>query len=258
MRSFLTIAGTLALLVGLFIGYTMMQTGRTAVDRGATTGPAELVLPAEPRETIVGSGENPWVEVRDENWKVVSRFRAARYDPRKDGRVQVTEPEAVFFLSDGQRLRIRGREGIVATSRLPEPGEDPRNIAPSQAPTRGELRTVEIELFDSQEALDADAPRRPAELLRVTLDNAAFDNETFRIYTSDTRINGRTVARDRVPVIVTGRDYDFEGEGLTIRWNEKSRRLDLLQIAHGRRLVVKDPASLEKGALRPFTSRTET
>ncbi len=251
MRSFLLIAGTFALLVGLFFGYTMMQTGHTVVDRPTDVASStDLTFPAEPRESIVGEGEDAWVEMRDANWQVISRFRARKYDPRKDGRVEVTGPEAVFFMSDGQRLRIRGREGVVAMSRLPEPGQDPRNLGPRQAPTRGELREVEIELYDSQEAMDADEPDRPMELIRVTLDNATFDNETFRIFTTDTTIDGQPVAQDRVPVIVTGRDYDFEGQGLTIRWNEKDRRLDMLRIAHGKRLVVKNPEALETGPLQ--------
>ncbi len=247
MKTFLSILATFALIVGLFLGYTMLQTGNTVVDPHSADHPDAIATPDGNRQAIVGQGEDAWVEMRDADWRVTSRFRAGQYDPQKDGRVRVTAPEAVFFLSDGQRLRIRGKTGLVAMNRLPEPGEDPRSLGPRQMPTRGELRDVEIELFDSQKNLDLDSPESPVELLRITLDNAAFDNETFRIFTTDTEIDGRPIPRDRVPVIVTGRDYDFDGQGLTIRWNEVERRLDLLQIAHGGKLVIKNPEALDFG-----------
>ena len=38
--------------------------------------------------------------------------------------------------------------------------------------------------------------------------------------------------------------YEFDGRGLTIRWNDRDRRLELLEIAHGERLIVKEPGAL--------------
>ena len=45
-----------------------------------------------------------------------------------------------------------------------------------------------------------------------------------------------------MPVTVRGRDYDFDGRGLRIQWNELNQRLQLLEIAHGESLTVKNRA----------------
>lgn len=160
---------------GLFFGYTMLQTSPVVVKPPTSLSDDPLIAPPDDPQTLIGSGESAWVEMRDQKWRVISRFRASRYDPRKDGRVHVADPQAVFFMSNGQRLRVSGRDGIVAMSRLPQPGENPRNLgSANQAPTRGELHDVRIDLFDSQQALDQDSPENPTQILRLTMDNAAL------------------------------------------------------------------------------------
>src|SRR5690606_14858649 len=150
----------------------------------------------------------------------------------------------------GDLIRVRGREGVVVMSRLPEP-EAGGSMAPSEPPSRGELIDVEIELFDSPEALDADSPDNDTSTLRVLLNNAAFDNETARIYTEAAVIDGQQVPADQIPVTVRGRDYEFDGRGLTIRWNDRERRLELLRIEHGERLVINNPSQFTDGAFGP-------
>ena len=49
------------------------------------------------------------------------------------------------------------------------------------------------------------------------------------------------VEADQVPVVLRGEDYDFDGRGLVIRWNERDRRLQLLEIAHGEKLIDQAP-----------------
>src|SRR5262249_46317709 len=68
---------------------------------------------------------------------------------------------------------------------------------------------------------------------------------TFRIYSDGfTGPDGKYVEPDQVPVIVRGVDYDFDGRGLTIRWNERDQHLQLLEVAHGEKLVVKNPSKM--------------
>ena len=109
----------------------------------------------------------------------------------------------------------------------------------TEAPSRGKLHNVVISLF---EPTDADEPN-----LVARMNNAAFDNDTFRIATEPYADgNGNTVEADQVPVVVRGKDYDFDGRGLVIRWNERDRKLQLLEIAHGQSLTVKNPSALSQ------------
>ncbi len=54
------------------------------------------------------------------------------------------------------------------------------------------------------------------------------------------------VDADQVPVLLDGDDYRFDGKGLVIRWNERDRRLQLLEVAHGERLEIKHPNQFMK------------
>src|SRR5204863_1877737 len=75
--------------------------------------------------------------------------------------------------------------------------------------------------------------------------NIVFDNETFRISTETyMEPDGTSVASDQVAVSVEGRDFDFYGRGLTVRWNDVDQRLELLRIAHGDKLIIKNPSAM--------------
>src|SRR5256885_6656080 len=76
------------------------------------------------------------------------------------------------------------------------------------------------------------------------MNNASFDQETFRIQTESYERNGKIIPADQVEVQVRGRDYDFNGRGLDIRWNERDRRLQQLEIAHGEQLTAKHPQAI--------------
>jgi hypothetical protein len=161
-----------------------------------------------------------------------------------------------FFTSDGgQRLRVEGVSGEVivpggggasgqqgnsGNSRMQGGG----NMTP---PSRGRLETVEIAMYEPADAAEP--------TLVATMPNAAFDNDTFRISTEAyTEASGKRIEADQVPVIVRGRDYDFSGRGLVIRWNQLDRKLQLLEVAHGESLTVKNLEALSNTKLTPATA----
>src|SRR5207248_9098630 len=82
--------------------------------------------------------------------------------------------------------------------------------------------------------------------MTIKLNNASFDNQTFKIYSEAYGRGKNHVEADQVPVVLRGEDYDFDGRGLLIRWNERDRRLQLLEVAHGDRLIIKHPNTFMK------------
>jgi hypothetical protein len=198
-------------------------------------------IPDPERVGGAGVSENIYIKVPDEKTGALStEFRAKRFEPRKDGTVDVTEPEATFYLgaktnTDGQKLVIRGKTGKVV---VPDSANKRSQMRPgtAAAPTRGQLQDVTLFLYDSE------ASTEPT--LVCTMNNASFDQETFRIQTESYERNGKIIPADQVEVQVRGRDYDFDGRGLDIRWNERDRRLQQLDIAHGEQLVVKHPQAI--------------
>jgi len=247
MRSILLMIATVVLLAGGFFVYWQFQPRETRVGHATDGGPA--ITPGAPERndagTQFGSGEQGWIYSYDKNGRLSSQFRAAQYQPQRNDLVHVRLPEAVFFMGGGQKVQITGKTGNVIVPQSSSAGGLSVGL---RTPNRGELQDVTIELFDNATA------KEPA--LVATLPNAAFDNETFRIFTEAYGSAPNRVEADQVPVTVRGADYDFDGRGLVIRWNESARRLQYLEVAHGQRLVVKNPSRMD--AIQAPGSRGKT
>lgn len=232
-----------------FMGYWWMQDspkGKVASkDKG---GAAQPLVNRETKDPY-GPGKNVWVKkYDDETGLLASRFKADDYQPRNDGWMVVKQPRAQFFMDDGRAISVEGESGEIIM-------DDPANKQGAKAlagsrdtPSRGRLHKVIVKLWYDirvpEEQLDDEYIRKhdPRPALTITLPNAAFDNQTFKIHSEGTK----QVKADQVPVTLRGEDYDFDGRGLTIRWNERDRRLQLLEIAHGERLVIKHPSNVMK------------
>jgi len=267
LRSIILVIATIVVLGGAFFLYAMLQTKPPAFDaperrnpgarlsdlpatapadagRLADTVPARresrpVVSPNQSADTadrVIGAGENVWVKTFDKSNRLANEFRAAKYEPKGD-LVFVTRPQARFYLDDGAVMLIEADHGQVVIPAGTGQRETMRETR-AQAPTRGELYDVTLTLLKSVDATDP--------VLRCSMNNIVFDNETFRIATEAyTDATGATVPAERVPVTIRGKDYDFDGYGLVIRWNEIDQRLELLEIARGDRLVVKNPGAMK-------------
>lgn len=185
----------------------------------------------DPDAPLIAAGENVWVKTRDPNppYLVRSEFRAARYIPRKDGTVEVISPETRFYGDDGRIISLQADRGLVIMPAGSSAGNE-LNPAAAQTPSRGQLEGVTIRYLES-----IDLPP----ILTATVPSLVFDATAYRLSTGQTVIDGVPTEPSRVPVTVSGLDYQFEGTGLTIHWNELRGRLDLLEIAHGKRLLIR-------------------
>lgn len=242
-RSTILVFVTFAVLVLLFSAYLFFAPQPSVIHEGNTLTPA--VRTTTTPTGSMGTGEGAWVKQFDVHTGALSsQFRGTQYERQSDDTIKVIRPEAEFYLSDGQILRINGNTGVVTVAESLRPGREQVFSGPSKPPTRGDLKDVHIRLF--KDAL-ATTPT-----LTCVMDNATFDNETFRIFTRDAVIGGVSVAADQIPVKLRGVDYDFDGRGLTIRLNQLDRRLEYLQVAHGQKLIIKNPSKLND-SLAPTT-----
>ncbi len=260
MRSTLIAVVSLLVMGLVFWLYLSMQPPPRPSGQAGQQPPSTATLSQGQRIAgAVGRGQGVWVATLDQkSGQLLSRFRAKEYNPQGDDRVRVVAPEAEFYLgSDRQQvIRIRGHSGIVTLQQAPQRVSASFNSGENtsaQPPSRGQLKDVVIDLFNTPQDMDHDAPA-----LRVTMNNAAFDNESFRIFTEAYQEEAKTVAADRVPVVLRGRDYDFEGQGLTVRWNERDRRLEMLQIHHGGTLRIKHPPAALTGKSATSTQTATT
>lgn len=248
MPTFVKILIALAVVSVGFAVYWWMQPPAIISEPSAPT-PAASIKPVDESEGLLHPGDNIWVSQYDDRGRLSYRFRAEDFVPQKNGTVRVTKPEAEFFLRGGTRrtrVRVTGVTGEVIVQATPEPTKDAgirkEDFGPemAQPPRRGQLNDVRIDVYDGDQVTE------PA--MSLAMNNAAFDNETFRIYTAGyVDPDGKEVPADRVRVEVSG-NYEFVGYGLTIRWNDRDQRLELLKIAHGEKLIVKDPSLLSGAA----------
>jgi len=197
----------------------------------------------------ISSGQGVWMAQYDEKTgELVSRFKADEYAPQKNDTVDVTNAAAEFVLADGQVLRVLGKRGSVVVPRAVSASNKMHLRGQARLPSRGRLEDVTIYV---QKSIDSVA----APTLTATMNNVTFDNDTFRIYTDDfTDAAGQRVLGRDVPLHVTG-EYEFDGYGLIVRWNQRDRHLERLEINRGERLVIKNTGKFAPGILQKTQGR---
>ena len=240
MRSAVMILALLIVLGGVF--FLVVLRGRPALHAGvpttraATRAAAPMVVPStiatlNPEASIVGRSEGVWINTIDpRTQKLVKAFRFERLDPRKDDAVDVTRPQARFYADDGGVLELEGTDGVVVYTQSGDHAD--AKAMGSATPDNGVFRNVTIRQFAG--------PANERATLVATLPAIRFDSNDNRIATIDSVIDGRGVLADQVPVTVRGDDYEFDGRGLTMRWNDRDGRIEELKVHHGERLLIRD------------------
>jgi hypothetical protein len=239
MRTFVLIGIAMVLLLGGFYYFALSDRPDMYVETPQTqpttrrTGPASS--PAVQEQGLVGQSGGVWVETRDrKTYRLASRFRADQFDPRRDNSVDVARPQAQFYGTNGV-VTLDGSSGRVSMSQ-PGSREDTRAMGES-TPTEGELKDVVIRFYESYSE-NGEPTGEPT--IITTVPAIRFDAIANRIATIDSIVDGKGVMAEQVPVTVRGRDFEFDGQGLTMRWNDREGRLDNLEINKGDRLLVKN------------------
>jgi len=250
MRRFGLIIFSLVVIAAGFMVYMKMQPSIRVTSNlhqiGGPNDPGENAPTPGPAGTLVGPGEDAWVNQYNNAGVLVYRFKAHQFKNYADGKADLQNPVAEVFNSSGEIIRIEGQDGTVHA----EPGTDTHVVNGGQLrpPHDGYLRNVTLKVFPSLAARDAETPT-----LTLKTSNARFDSATNRLFTEEFTENGQTIASDQVPVTMVGHDlsqqrdtFVFHGSGLVMYWNEREDRIKSLEIAHGNDLVVYDTSLLEK------------
>lgn len=257
MRSFILVVVTLFVLTMGYLAYWWTQSGPSRHGPVAEPSATTRTYDMQPggKNGPIGQTEDGWLQMFDSHGEVASQYKYDRCDPQRDGRYRVQKAVAEFFLKDDQRLRIDGATGLISMPAAPSGPTPLGQKQPQQAPTRGELKDVQVTLWDDRTA----CPEANRLLLTIYLDNASFINERLQIFTEYyVDGSGVVVPKDQVPVRMIGQDYDFYGRGLNILWNERDNRLQSLEIAHGDHLVVKHPGKFTGANGTPSAPPTPT
>jgi lipopolysaccharide export system protein LptA len=257
----------LGVAAGAFVIYLKSQgTLRTAPTREASSEGQQIDLNAETAGDL-GPGKRPWIRVYGSDGRLQYRFGAEDYAPRGGGRIDVRGVETHFFQyvdeskEPGvhkyrtQQVRIHGTNGTIEVQQekalQASPSGGGFDKGSSGPPKRGLLNDVTIYVIsrwtpEVEKKLREPGGEQALANIIATTPNISFDNETFEITTHEyTDADGHFVPADQVPVHATG-DYEFNGRGMTLRWNQIDGRLEYLEVAHGNYLVVRDTDMLGK------------
>src|SRR5688572_20688566 len=197
------------------------------------------VVPTEPRDAdhLIGDVDGVTLRTHDAaTGAPVAEIRIGEYRRSGENQVVLREIEATILTEGGSGIiTLSAPTGTVD---LEAEAQQEDRLTPEALGTADIARLSDVVVRWYETA--ADAERGPAAaLLTLRVNNLIYDNKQFSLFTDDTVIDGGTVLADDVPVEVRGRDYDFDGRGLLVRWDARTRRPTLFRVARGERLTIK-------------------
>lgn len=240
LRSLFLLALSLAFFVGGYLAIGLFfPSPKVASDEG---GGNVSFRPVKPGAGVIGDVESVTLRSSDPaTGAVVAEILLGVYRRTSSSEVRLEDVRATVLLPGDAQDEIGGVVTLTSPLGLVElagGAEVEGEVDPASLGSAEQARLTDVTLRWFATRAEADAGPHAA-LLTLRVDHLVFDNERFSLYTTDTRIDGRTVLAEDVPVVVRGRDYDFDGTGLLVRWDAATRRPTLVRIAHGERLVIK-------------------
>lgn len=240
LRTLLLLALSLAFFVGGYIVVGLFFPDPTVVSQEG--GGDASFRPVTPGAGVIGDVESVTLRTSDPaTGAVVAEILIGAYRRTGSSEVRLEDVRATVLLAGDASDEVGGVVTLTSPLGLVElagGAEVEGKVDPASLGSAQQARLTDVTLRWFATRAEADAGPGAA-LLTLRVDHLVFDNERFSLYTTDTQIDGRTVLADDVPIVVRGRDYDFDGTGLLARWDASTRRPTLVRIAHGERLVIK-------------------
>ena len=185
----------------------------------------------------VSPGTAPIVRVIDpETGESRIVFQAIKWEPKSETTFHLTQPTARVLLPDGQLAYVRADEGEVVVQR-----DEKSNYNPKRGKLVGHVQLLIDRSKPEWRKANPDKldpEQHPDAVVKIWMDDVSFDLDLARLQTPG-------------PIIVQSADATIEGTGLTLVWNEVSRRIKLLKIERGKRALVHMKSLVQLGIARP-------
>lgn len=247
-KKVIVVLSTFAVALLLFALYQWHEETPTDTARlgPPTLAPVETrPAPEEPtfkfRDVQVPPGEKPSVVVYDDRGIPKISVGMEKWHPVAENEWHMTRPEVRLLLPAGQIVHVTADEGQIVVAK-----EEDDNYDPKRGWLRGHVHIV-IDRTDERwrkENPDRAAPDQHREyLVHLWLDDVKFDLDLARLSSLGS-------------IRVESYDATVEGTGLVMAWNEVDRRIELLEIARGRRMELRRDAGLVEFSM-PGGERTE-
>ena len=235
VRNLILLLSTAAVLAILFAGYWTVLQGAGQPGGGGARAPlpvAEADLPDTVAQVgaieVPGGGAAAWTSYDERSGQPVMRFSCESYSPVPGSRNEVhcTRPRLTQRLPGGMVATVAGEEARLLVDRAGGTGLRPRSGRIS-----GQARII----VDRAAGLDQPPlSERPQDQVLVELDYFDFDLNIGSMRTTSA-------------VRAVSRDFEITGAGLEFVWNQTSNRIEKLELAQGRRLVLHMQRDLASG-----------
>lgn len=235
----------LVLAIGAFLGYQYVT--------GSSILGTRKRLPASTIPTTQDGRLS--LEMRHPNGDPEYEVRASKAAPTTNpagppgavipGQYTLTAPSATYYLSDGRLIVVRADRGTLSVDTIGAAGFSGK--APKIIPRGGKLSGNVILTFGPKESFaDSSLDLKPGQT-QVRLDDDLELNHSDRVLTSPGDIHIRS------------EQVSFDGGGLTVAYNIEDKRIELLRIDRGNKIIIKNvgAAGLDLGAAKELTKDTK-
>lgn len=228
IRNVVLIISTLAVLTGLYLGYTFLV-GEPTVVEDDTPDTAALPPGLKPQT-------DPGLSVGPINVPPGGRFEFTRYDERtgrptdrirgqewrplegSKNEIEVRKPELMMLMGSGMIATITADEGRLTVERVHN-----TQMRPKLGWLRGDTQIVLSR--PPEPGRPADRTAEGEERIVIRMPALEFDLELGELKTDE-------------ELSVTSPDYEISGRGLHLVWNQADNRVELLRLETGRELVL--------------------
>ena len=233
VRNIVLAVSTLAILVILFVGYTVLvgePTGGPSRPQVAADVPPKTESDVEPirfgDELTLPAGGQIIFRVFDEHTGRPTDLLSCqdwRPVPGSKNEIRVSEPKLVMLLPSGMIATIRAAEGQITVDRVQQ-----SQMRPKLGWLAGDVRIIVDRETGAQRTPHA---QRPEDLITIRVARLDFDLELGELKTA-----GR--------VTVHSDDFELAGTGLSLVWNQADNRVEDLLIEQGEQFVLYTGAGL--------------
>ena len=176
------------------------------------------------RETEIGAGEKPLVQVFDEYGRIKYQFRSLRWEPVAEDEMHLVKAEIWIFRPSGQFVHISADEGQVVMQQVGN-----KDVVPKHGWLRDNVRIYidrTTRKWREENPDRAKPEQHPDSVIHIWLDEVRFDMDLAQLMADG-------------PLEVQSRYAEIRGRGLALHWNQVDDRIELLEIAEGDRMKLR-------------------
>jgi len=175
------------------------------------------------RETEIGAGEKPLVQVFDDYGRIKYQFRSHRWEPVADDEMHLVKAEIWIFRPSGQFVHISADEGQIVMQQVGN-----KDVVPKHGWLRDNVRIYidrTTRKWREENPDRAKPEQHPDSVIHIWLDEVRFDMDLAQLMADG-------------PLQVQSRYAEIRGRGLALHWNQVDDRIELLEIAQGDRMKL--------------------